>query len=150
MSKDSLLIEATAAHNDLITAVEPLDDATLSERAFGDWAIKHLLAHIAGWQRLNAEMIQRIARGQHPIPDGADYSDDDKMNAAFAAEADRQTPAEVIATLRESFTQLTAAATALPEERFTENRLSAQMLQGNAITHVHEHLTEIHAHLAAK
>ena len=150
MSKDSLLTEATAAYNDLIATVEPLDDATISERAFGDWSIKHLLAHIAGWQRLNAEMIQRIARGQHPIPDGADYSDDDKMNAAFAAEADRQTPAEVIATLRESFTQLTAAATALPEERFTENRLSAQMLQGNAITHVHEHLTEIRAHLAAK
>ncbi len=148
MSKQQLIEAAIDAHNSLMQVLVGLPDEVMLARAFGDWSIKHVVAHIAGWQRLNTDMMQRIVAGQHPIPEGADYSDDDKMNATFAAEADAQSPVDVVAEHITAFNLLIAAADALPEERFAEGRICAQMLEGNGITHVLEHLTEIRAHLA--
>ncbi|MBI5288212.1 MAG: maleylpyruvate isomerase N-terminal domain-containing protein [Chloroflexi bacterium] len=150
MSKQQLIESAIEANNELTRMVAGLSDEVILSRTFGDWSIKHVLGHIAGWQRLNTEMMHRIASGQPPIPEGADYSDDDNMNAAFAAEADAQSVVDVVAGHVAAFNLLVAAADALPEERFAEGRMCAKMLQGNGIDHVHEHLAEIRAYLATR
>jgi hypothetical protein len=139
-----------AANAELQRVLEPLDDATMSVVAFGDWNMKQLIAHVAGWQRLNAEMMQRMARGEHPIPEGEDYNDDDRMNAGFAAETEGKTAAEVIQSARGALDSFTRAAEALPEERFADNRFATKMLQGNGIDHVREHLAEIEVHLKGR
>ena len=144
MPKQDLLNAARAAHDDLIAAVEHLDEPTMSAIAFGDWNLKQLLAHIGGWPRVNAEMMERMARGEPPVPEGSTYPDNpDGMNATFAAETEGKTAAEVIQSVREAFTRLIRAAEILPEERFEEGRSAARMLQGNGIDHVRAHLAEI-------
>jgi SAM-dependent methyltransferase len=151
MGKQDLLNAARAAHDDLIAAVEPLDEATMSTTAFGDWNLKQLLAHMGGWPRLNAEMMERMARGEPPVPEGGSYPDNpDGMNATFAAETNGKTAPEVVQSLRDAFTRLTRAAESLPEERFEVNRSAAKMLQGNGINHVRQHLNEIEAFIVSR
>lgn len=143
MSKSDLLAAAEASNVELFSLIASLDEATMSRAAFGEWSAKHVLAHIAGWQRLNAEMMERMARGEHPIPDGEDYGDDDRMNAGFAAETEGKSAAEVVQSARDTFDRFTFAIDALPAERFEDGRFAAQVVQGNGIDHVREHLVEI-------
>jgi hypothetical protein len=132
----------------MVVVLASLDEAARLDQAFDDWSIKQMVAHIAGWQRLNTEMMKRMATGEHPVPDGADYGDDDAMNASFAAAADGATPAVVTADYITAYNEFLRAAEALPEERFADGRFAAQVLQGNGIDHVREHLAEIRAFVA--
>jgi hypothetical protein len=150
MSKQSLIADASAALNELLDSVSRLDEAAMSERAFGEWNIKQMLAHIGGWQRLNAEMLERIALGEHPVAGGMDYGETDVWNARFAAEASTRAAADAIGSLHADYNRLLEAAHALPDERFTEGRIAERILAGNGIAHVREHLAEIHDHLARR
>lgn len=143
MSKQSAISDARFAFGELVAAVEGLDDAAMSNIFVGEWGVKQILAHIGGWQRLNGKMMERMARGEHPIPDGEDHTDDDVVNARFAAEATAGTGANAMLALRESFARFIAAAEALPEERFEDGRFAAQMLAMNGVSHIEEHLPEI-------
>ena len=102
----------------------------------GEWGVKQIIAHVGGWQRLNGEMMERMARGEKPIPDGEDYSDDDAMNARLRGGRGGGLGGRRGAALRESFERFIAAAEALPEERFDEGRFAAQMVAGNGVSHV--------------
>ncbi len=143
MSKQSAVSDARFAFGELVAAVDGMDDGALSTVFVGEWGVKQILAHIGGWQRLNGEMMERMARGEHPIPDGEDYGDDDAWNARFAAEASAGSGADAVRALRESFARFIAAAEALPEERFEDGRFAAQMLAGNGVAHIEEHLPAI-------
>jgi Mycothiol maleylpyruvate isomerase N-terminal domain len=148
MSKQTAIADARAAHAELLAAVEGLDDAALSTVFVGEWGVKHVIAHIGGWQRLNGAMMERMARGEHPIPAGENYDDDDAMNAGFAAEAAAGSGPDAVRALRASFERFISAAAALPEERFEDGRFAGQMLAGNGVTHVREHIVEIAAYRA--
>ncbi len=149
MSKQSAISDARFAFGELLAAVDGLDDAAMSATFVGEWGVQQILAHIGGWQRLNGEMMERMARGEHPVPEGEDYGDDDAWNARFAAEASGSGE-DAVRALRESFARFIAAAEALPEERFDEGRFAAQMLAGNGVAHIGDHLPEMLAYRATR
>jgi hypothetical protein len=43
----------------------------------GTWGVREILAHITGWQRELTPVLERLARGERPIPDGVSYADVD-------------------------------------------------------------------------
>lgn len=143
MGKQTAISDARFAFRELLAAVDGMNEAAMSTILFGEWGVKQIVAHIGGWQRLNGEMMERMARGEHPVPDGDDYGDDDAWNTRFAAEASAGSGAEAVRALRESFGRFAAAAEALPEDRFEDGRFAAQMLAENGVAHIEEHLPAI-------
>ncbi len=127
----------------LLAAVEGLDERAMSKRFYGDWSVKDILAHISGWHHLGAGWMERMARGEKPTPEGADYSDSDAWNARFASAMRAQSGETVIADLRQSFATYARAAKAIPDERFGEGKTINKLLEGNGYGHYAEHLPAI-------
>ncbi len=143
MSRDELLKTLDAGFADLLASFEGLSDEAMTKLWFGDWGVKDILAHIAGWHREMAQALDRMARGERPVPEGVDYSDPDVWNARFAA-AQRLSPvAEVVDELKASKEAFAAAARRLPEDRFEEGRAAHRILHTSAIDHYREHAPAI-------
>src|SRR5207249_605927 len=81
-------------------------------------SIKEIVAHISGWHRELGPALERMARGERPIPEGVSYDDADAWNAKFAA-ARKATPVrQVLDDLERSHADFMRAAAAVPAERF--------------------------------
>ena len=83
----------------------------------GEWTIKDIVAHLAGWRRRTVVRLQAAQRGQMnpPLPWPAHLQTDDEINA-WIYEANRDRPLrEVLNDSRQIFQQLVAALEALPE-----------------------------------
>lgn len=143
MDKPSVLAKTESEFNALLAALQGMDEASLSRRFYGDWCVKDILAHIAGWQHTMMAAMERMARGERPTPDGVDYSDADAWNARFAAGMRPQSGETVIADLRQSFATYMRAARAIPEDRFGEGKTINRLLEGSGYGHYAEHLPAI-------
>src|SRR3989304_8456747 len=77
----------------LLDAVNGLSEEQLTRVWYGDpstslrtgWTVRDIVAHVAGWHREEIAMLERMARGERPVPESVDYTDDDAWNARFAA-----------------------------------------------------------------
>ena len=145
MSKDALLREMEAGFAGLLDAVSGLSDEQLTRAWYGDWSVRDILAHVAGWHREEIAMLERMARGERPVPESADYTDDDAWNARFAARWRAASAGEVLAELKATKEAYLAAASRLPEERFEEGRTARRLVQQGCIEHYREHVDEIRA-----
>ena len=141
--KEPLLEELDEGYHALTRSIAGLSDAEMTTAWLGDWAVKDVLAHIAGWHREMAGALGRMARGERPTPEGVDYASPDPWNARFAAERKAMSPAEAVADLDASFAAYRAAAAALPEDRFAPGRTLDRMLHASGIDHYAEHVKEI-------
>ena len=143
--KQALLSEMSAHYEELYSSVMGLQDEHMTRPILGDWSVKDILAHIVGWQREIALMLERMAAGERPTPDGTDYSDVDGWNARFVEEMRELSPAEVLTALHAAQAACVRAAEALPEERFVEGRTAWRLLREWVIGHYDEHSAEIWA-----
>ena len=143
LDKQTTLKKIQDGYNELLAAVKGLDEQQMSERFYGDWNIKDLLAHIAGWQRTMTEAMQRMARGEKPTPEGVDYSDADAWNTKFVAAMKPQSGPTMIAELQQSFANYFRTASALPEDRFGEGKTINRLLEASGYGHYEEHLPAI-------
>jgi len=143
MSKDSLLREMGAGFGGLLDAVNGLSEEQMSRVWYGDWSVRDILAHVAGWHREEIAMLERMARGERPVPESADYTDDDVWNARFAAKWRAASAGDVLTELKASEEAYLAAASRLPEERFEEGRTAQRLVQQGCIEHYREHGDEI-------
>jgi len=143
MSKDALLREMDAGFAALMDAVNGLSEEQMTRVWYGDWSVRDILAHVAGWHREEIAMLERMARGERPVPESADYTDDDAWNARFAAKWRAASAGEVLAELNASKEAYLAAASRLPEERFEEGRTASRLVQQGCIEHYREHADEI-------
>ena len=138
-----MLREMEAGFAGLLDAVDGLSEEQLNGVWYGDWSVRDILAHVAGWHREEIAMLERMARGERPVPESADYTDDDAWNARFVARW-RDAPAgDVLAELRASEEAYLAAASRLPEERFGEGRTAQRLVQQGCTEHYREHADEI-------
>ena len=112
---------------------------------YGDWSVRDILAHVAGWHREEIAMLERMARGERPVPESADYTDDDAWNARFVAKWRAASAGEVLAELKATKEAYVAAASWLPEERFEEGRTAHRLVQQGCTEHYREHTDEIRA-----
>ena len=143
MAKDDLLREMEAGFADLLSTVDGLSEEQMTRVWYGDWSVRDILAHVAGWHREEIAMLERMARGERPVPESADYTDDDAWNARFAARWRAASAGEVLAELNASKEAYLAAALRLPEERFEEGRTARRLVQQGCIEHYREHADEI-------
>lgn len=145
MSRDDILKSLDAEFDFLLQAVDALSDEQMTQVWFGDWGVRDILAHVAGWHREMAGAFERIARGERPVPEGVDYSDANPINARFA-EAQRSTDAVgIVAELKASKDAFIGAARQVPEERFEEGKTAYRILYTTGIDHYKEHAPGITA-----
>ena len=143
MDKQSTLTELQGAFDELLAVVKGLDERAMGRVFYGEWAIKDILAHIAGWHHLMIGSMERMARGEKPTPEGVDFSDSDGWNARFAAAMRTQSAGTVVADLQQSFATYNRAAAAIGDDRYGEGKTVNRLLEGSGYGHYREHLPAI-------
>ena len=143
VARDDLLKTLDAEFDNLLGAIEGLNDEQMTRVWYGDWGVCDILAHIAGWHREMTSAFQRMARGERPVPEGVDYDDPDPWNARFAAAQRNTSLGHTVAELKASREAFVTAARQLPEERFEEGRAAYRILHATGIDHYREHAPAI-------
>src|SRR5574339_1202229 len=145
MDKQAALTKLDGQYNALLASLKGLDEQAMSQRFYGDWNIKDILAHLAGWQQTMTGAMERMARGEKPVPEGVDYSDADKWNAGFAGAMKAQNAETIIAVLRQSYANYVRAAKDVPDDRYGEGKTINRLLESSRYGNIEEHLPEIQA-----
>src|SRR3989442_15667129 len=117
-TKDELFNQAARDHKAFHETLTGLNEAQMTEVWLGTWSVKDIVAHISGWHREMGPALERLARGEKPVPAGVCYDDVDAWNAKFAA-AKKGTPgADVLLEVDNSHEYFMHAAAGGPTERF--------------------------------
>ncbi len=143
MDKQTMIQQVESGFAELLAAIQGLDERAMSKRFYGEWGVKDVLAHISGWHTLMAASMERMARGEKPTPEGADYSDADAWNARFAAAMTAQSAETIVADLRQSYANFVRAAKAIPDERWGEGKTINRIAEATGYGHYNEHLPAI-------
>lgn len=142
-SRDELIARVNDGFRDLVAVVGDLTEPQMTQQWFGDWGVREILAHIAGWHGEMEKTLQRISRGERPVPEGVDYSNADSWNEKFSERASGKGSAEVLEDLRASKEAFVAAALEVPEDRFGEGRSAARIMETTGFGHYAEHEPQI-------
>jgi len=143
--KEELLSRTEAEFKTLQEAIRGLDEAQLTRTMLGTWGVREILVHLAGWHREMTPVLERLARGEKPVPEGVSYDDADPWNARFV-EAKRGVSVSAILTeLEDSYRAFLAAARAVPEERYAPGKTAPRLVEANGPHHYREHGDQIRA-----
>ena len=122
----------------------------MTEAWLGTWSVKDIVAHIAGWHAEMGPALERLARGERPVPEGVSYADVDAWNERFAA-ARRSTPvADVLLELDKTHEYFLRAAATVPAERFQPGKTAWKIVDQNTGHHYREHAEQIRAWRTAR
>ena len=114
----------------------------------GSWSVVNVLQHIDGWLVEMGEGLQRLARGERAMREGADYSNADAWNAKFVEVRGDQSMAQALAAFERSHAAFRAAAAAIPDERYGDGRTANRIIEMAALDHYAEHRGQIEAYLS--
>jgi hypothetical protein len=144
--KAALLAGAETELTALKQSLAGLDEAALTEVWCGTWSVRDILAHMVGWHRELIPALERLTRGERPVPEGTDYSTDvDAWNARFV-EARRDWTAQRARTeLDASHRDFMRAAAAVDAARFDPARTAYRLVDLNSRHHYQEHRADIEA-----
>ncbi len=148
MDKQTTLKHLQDGFAALNAALDGMDERALTAVFYGTWSVKDIVAHIAGWQHLMAEAMERMARGERPTPEGVDYSDADAWNARFAAAMTAQNATTVVADFKQSFANYLRAARAIADDRYGEGKTINRLIETSGTGHYAEHLPAIQEYKA--
>lgn len=137
----------------LLATIEGLDEAALDRKGVvGEWSVKNVLAHLAGWE----EWVVRVLDGatpREPLPEDlrSALDDFDRFNAASVAEREEYTPVEQLMELerlREALLEAIDRCGDLdaPQVWLGRERPIARLVR-IVVDHDREHLEEIEAAL---
>ncbi|MDO8616903.1 MAG: ClbS/DfsB family four-helix bundle protein [Dehalococcoidia bacterium] len=143
MTKDELLKELDREFDSLLRAVDGLSDEQMVQPWYGSWSVRDILAHITGWHHEMDDALERLARGERPVPEGVDYGDADAWNARFAETWAGTSPAALLTELRASKELFAGAARDVPEDRFEEGRAAYRIVTTTGVNHYREHYPAI-------
>lgn len=142
-NRDRLIAQVNQSFDDLVAAVSDLNDDRMTKVWFGEWGVREILAHVAGWHWEMSKALERIARGERPVPEGVSYDDADAINGGFVGAATGKAPRAVLDDMIASKDAFVAAALTVPEDRYGEGRAAARVLETTGFGHYHEHLPQI-------
>jgi hypothetical protein len=148
--KQELLNQAAREYKAFHESLQGLNEEHLTEVWLGTWSIKDIVAHIVGWHSEMGPALERIARGERPVPEGVSYDDVDRWNAKFVAARRGAEAADLLLELDKSHERFMHQADAVPEERFQPGKTTYKIVDGNSAHHYHEHGEQIRAWRAAK
>jgi hypothetical protein len=144
-TKDELLNEAAREYKALHEALQGLNEENMTEVWLGTWSVRDIVAHIAGWHREMSPALERLARGERPIPEGVSYDDVDGWNERFAAARRSTTVADVLLELDQTHATFLKAAAAVPADRFQPGKTAWKIVDLNGGHHYQEHREQIAA-----
>ena len=75
-TKQDLLNEAVRQYKAFHEAIQGLNEQHLTEVWLGTWSVRDIVAHMSGWHRELGPALERLARGERPVPEGKDYEAD--------------------------------------------------------------------------
>ena len=143
MTKEDLLQTLDAEFASLLSTLEGLGEEAATRVWYGDWSVRDILAHVAGWHREMAQAFERIARGERPVPESIDYGDPDPWNAGFVEAKGDTSFVDMVQELKASKEAFVGAAGKVPTDRFEEGRAAYRILHATGIDHYREHAPEI-------
>lgn len=149
-SKDELLSAAAREYKAFHDALKGLNESQLTEVWLGRWSVREIVAHISGWHRELAPALERLARGERPIPEGVSYADVDAWNARFAVVGKDAPVAEALLELDRSHEAFMRAAAGVPAERLQPGKTAWRIVDLNSAHHYKEHGDQIRAWRAAR
>jgi hypothetical protein len=149
-TKVELLRAAEDQYKAFRVALEGLDARQLIEVWLGVWSVKDMVAHISGWHRELGPALERMARGERPVPEGVSYDDVDAWNAKFAAARKATPPRQVLDELERSHRDFMRVAATVPAERFVPGKTAWKIVDLNSAHHYKEHGDQIRAWRAAR
>ena len=142
-SKDELLLAAAREYKAFHEAVHGLNEEQMAEVWLGTWSVKEIVAHMSGWHRELLPVLERIARGERPVPKGVSYDDVDGWNARFAAPAKDTEITDLLLELDRSHEDFMLAADRIPTERFQPGKTAYRTVDGVTAHHYREHADQI-------
>ncbi len=143
--KTTLLSEAETELQAFKRSFAGLDEARMREVWLGTWSVRDIVAHISGWHREMIPALERLARGERPIPEGVSYDDVDAWNAKFAAARKSAPTADILKELDASHAAFMQAAAAVAEDRYVPGKTAHKIVDFNSRHHYHEHREQIEA-----
>ena len=149
-AKHDLLNAAAREYKAFHEAIQGLNEEHMTEVWLGTWSVKDIVAHISGWHREMGPALQRMARGERPVPAGVSYDDVDAWNATFAAAKRDEPVADVLLEFDKSHEDFMHAAAQVPDDRFVEGKTAWKIVDGNSAHHYREHADQIRAWRADK
>jgi len=142
-AKEDLLTRAAREYKAFHEALAGLNETQMTEIWLGSWSVKDIVAHMCGWHREMVPALQRLARGEKPLPEGVSYDDVDAWNARFAAEARDTSVADVLLDFDRTHEEFMRAADAVPAERFQPGKTAYRIVDQNSAHHYREHAEQI-------
>jgi uncharacterized protein (TIGR03083 family) len=142
-NKETLLQKLDSGFAAFKETLAGLSDGQMSQPWLGEWGVKDILAHVAGWHVEMTGALERMGRGERPTPEGVDWSDSDAWNAKFTAARKTAPVASVLSELEDSFARYRAATAALPEDRFEPGRTVDRLIHTSGVNHYIEHGDQI-------
>ena len=141
--KDDLLRVTAEEFAHFRAAYAGLAADQLTRAMLGTWSIREILCHVAGWHREMVPVLERIARGEKPVPEGVSYDEPEPWNAKFVQAYAGKSVHDMMAEVEASYEALLAAARKVPEERFAPGRSAARTVDGVGPHHWREHGEQI-------
>jgi hypothetical protein len=149
-TRDELLAAAEREYAAFSAALKGLDDARMTEVWLGTWSAKDIVAHMAGWHREMIPALERLARGERPLPEGVTYDDVDAWNAKFVEARRGASVREAVAELERSHRDFVRAAAAVPAERYQPDKTAWKIVDLNSAHHYKEHGDQVRAWRATR
>jgi hypothetical protein len=141
--KSKLITEAEEEFTSFKRALSGLTEGQWREVWCGAWSVREIVGHISGWQREMGQALERMGRGEKPLPAGVSYDDVDAWNTRFAAAAQALSTDALLGGLEASHAAFMRAAQALPEERLVPGKTAYKIVDLNSRHHYQGHRDEI-------
>jgi hypothetical protein len=140
--REALLKDLDGEYESLYGALMSLSDADKVRPMLDTWSVKDILAHIAGWLREGARMLEGLGRGEQVRAESLD-EDVDVRNARFVEEWREASVQEVQTELHTAKEAFARTVRALPQERFAEGEPARRIVCEEGIDHFSEHGRQI-------
>ena len=144
-NKQELLNEAARQYTAFHETIHGLNEEHMTEVWLGTWSVRDIVAHLSGWHLELGPALERMARGERPIPEGTSYDDVNLWNETFVAATRGAPVAEVLLNLDKSHEYFMHAAAQVPEDRFVEGKTAWKIVDLNSAHHYQEHGDQIRA-----
>ena len=141
--KAELMIRAAREYRGFHEVLHGLNEDHMGEVWLGTWSIREIVAHMVGWHREMTPVLERLARGERPVPPGVSYDDVDAWNARFAATAKGREITDLLLELDRTHEDFMQAADRVPAERYEPGKTAYRVVDGNSAHHYHEHGEQI-------
>jgi hypothetical protein len=141
--KQAVVEEIRVGYKEYQDAIDGLSDDQLVKPFLGTWSVREITGHIIGWQEQMTIGFERMAKGERPSPEGANWGDVQAWNDRFAAGLGDRTAGELIQELDSRVETMTTALQTLPEDRFGEGKTANRMAETSGFGHFREHAPEI-------